>query len=60
MSNITVLYHSEVALIKYSGCKDSGEKENEFLKIFLLSIELGYIWRGVLYEVIKAHKSLIR
>lgn len=56
MSNITVSYQSEVALIKYSGCKVSGEKENEFLKIFLLSIELGYIWRGVLYEVTKAHK----
>lgn len=54
MSNITVSYQSEVALIKYPASKVTGEKENEFLKIFLLSIELGYIWRGVLQEAMKA------
>jgi len=40
MSSITVLYQSEVALIIYLASEVSGEKENEFLKIFLLSIEL--------------------
>lgn len=59
-NHIPVSYQSEVALIKYSAYKVIEEKENEFLKIFLLSIEFGYICRGVLQEVIKAQKSLTR